>query len=234
MHPILKKATIIEKTLLTNKVLEITLMPEEPYSFKPGQFNSIKIGNAFRSYSVASLVKDNSFKNIISIGHAGLGSDYFRTATVGEELEFLGPSGKFYLNTQLKPNMLFLATGTGLAPFIPMFQHLSQCDQVNSKVHLYFGVRNVLELFYIDILQDLKKNTAWFDFTVCLSQEEAANYTFGRITNSYTISDLENTQVYLCGNPHMIEENITRIKAFGLSETDIYYEKFTTAVKRLV
>jgi hypothetical protein len=32
----------------------------------------------------------------------------------------------------------------------------------------------------------------------------------------------------------MIEENVTRIKAFGLSETDIYYEKFTTAVKKLV
>ncbi len=232
MHPITKKATITEKKLLNSKILEVTLRPAEPYTFKPGQFNSIKIGKAFRAYSVASLISDNSFKNIISIGHAGPGSDYFSNAIIGETVEFIGPNGRFFLNNSLKKHMLFLATGTGLAPFIPMFEHLALQNSVNSSVQLYFGVRSISELFYLDKLFELKANNSWFNFEVCLSQEVNNAYINGRITDKYSITDPTNTQVYLCGNPNMIEENILKIRNLGLAEEDIFYEKFTSAVKK--
>lgn len=232
MHPILKKAIITEKKLLNPKVLEVTLKPTEPYTFTPGQFNSIKLGNAFRAYSVASLISDNSFKNIISVGHAGLGSDYFSRSVVGDTVEFIGPNGRFCLNEHLKKHTLFLATGTGLAPFIPMFEQLALQNTVNSSVKLYFGVRSVSELFYLDKLLAFKASNSWFDFEVCLSQEVNDSYINGRITDKYSITDLANTQVYLCGNPYMVEENILMIKGLGLAEEDIFYEKFTSAVKK--
>lgn len=231
MHPILRKATVSDKKQLNSKVLEVTLKPIEVYTFRPGQFNSIKVGNAFRSYSVASLVSDNSFKNIISVGHAGLGSDFFKQSIVGDVVEFIGPTGRFYLNEPLKKHVLFLATGTGLAPFMPMFEHLALQGNIGSFVKLYFGVRTKQELFYLDKLQDLKAHNNWFDFEICLSQELTDSFIKGRITNNYTLTDPANTQAYLCGNPFMIEQNILKLRSLGLEDSDIFYEKFTTAVK---
>ncbi len=231
MHTILKKAIITDKKLLNPKVLEVTLRPIEHYNFKPGQFNSIKVGNAFRAYSVASLISDNSFKNIISIGHSGLGSEYFIRSEVGDIVEFIGPNGRFYLHEPLKKHALFLATGTGLAPFIPMFEHLTLQKYASSSVKLYFGVKSVSELFYLDKLHAFKASNSWFDFEVCLSQEVTDSYINGRLTKKYSIQDADNTQVYLCGNPNMVEENIVKIKELGLNDDDIFYEKFTTAVK---
>jgi ferredoxin-NADP reductase len=232
MHPVLRKASITEKKLLNPKVLEVTLRPYDSYTFKPGQFNSIKTGSAFRAYSVASLVSNNSFKNIISIGHQGLGSAYFNRSVVGETVEFIGPNGRFYLNERLKKHVLFLATGTGLAPFIPMFEQLALLNIVDTSVELYFGVRSTNELFYLDRLLEFKANNGWFDFEICLSQEVTGKYSNGRITDKYSVTDPNDTQVYLCGNPYMVEENISRIKELGLADEDIFYEKFTSAVKK--
>lgn len=232
MHPILKKAKITNKVLLSPKVLEITISPDEEYAFIPGQFNSIKIGAAFRAYSVSSLVESNSFKSIVSIGHAGLGSNFFKDISIGTTIEFIGPNGRFYLSDRHEKNIILLATGTGLAPFIPMLESLSRIPNITSQVHLCFGARTSEELFYLAKLNTFKESGNWFDYRVCLSQEKNSQYITGRITENYTLKDPDNTQVYLCGHPEMVEENITRVSGMGVNPTNIFYEKFTTAVKK--
>ena len=232
MHPILKTAEIIDKKYLNHAVLEVKFKSLVEINPKAGQFNSFRIGQAFRSYSIASIEPFNIFKCIISVGHIGIGSDYFKSCSIGDIVEFIGPSGKFFLSEVFKKNILFLATGTGLAPFIPMFNRITKVKEFNSKVTLYFGVKSEKDLFYIEILEDLKSKNNWFTYNICLSQENNNKYLNGRISDKYRIEDVNNTQVYLCGNPYMVEENIEKLKRIGLLEEDIFHEKFTTAVKK--
>ena len=50
----------------------------------------------------------------------GLMSTFLREKAVpGTPMEFVGPSGSFYLR-EIKRPLLFLAGGTGLAPFLSM------------------------------------------------------------------------------------------------------------------
>ena len=55
-------------------------------------------------------------------------------AQVGAPLEFTGPLGSFYLREIRRP-LLFLAGGTGLAPFLAMLETMSlHGEQVSRSI----------------------------------------------------------------------------------------------------
>ena len=59
----------------------------------------------------------------------GLMSTFLREkAEPGSAMEFIGPSGAFYLR-EIKRPLLFLAGGTGLAPFLSMLGRIAQNRQ---------------------------------------------------------------------------------------------------------
>ncbi len=234
----LSEAVITAKKLLTKDIMEVILAPGEGYSgFIPGQFISLKVAPAaFRAYSICSLPSDGlNMKIVAAVGHRGLGSDFLNNSQVGTSVPYLGPSGRFRLKQNCTKNIVFLCTGTGISPFIPMlYSLLSSNGCSDSAVTLYFGEKTVGELFYIDILDELVKKFANFSYKVFLSQEEVTGYGYGRITGKYPVDDVVNAQFYLCGHPSMVSENIELLKAKGVSEENIVFEKFTSAIGKPV
>ena len=234
----LSEAVITAKKLLTKDIMEVILTPSDGYTgFIPGQFISIKVAQAaFRAYSICSLPSDGlNMKIVAAVGHRGLGSDFLNNITIGTPVLYLGPSGRFRLKQNCAKNIVFLCTGTGISPFIPMLDSLLNQDaSSNSSVTLYFGEKTVGELFYIDILDEFVKKFANFSYKVFLSQEEVDGYGYGRITGKYSVDDAVNTQFYLCGHPAMVSENIELLKSKGVLDENIVFEKFTSAIGKPV
>ena len=72
----------------------------------------------------------------------GVLTTYLRErAKNGDRIEFNGPLGSFYLRAIKRP-ALFLAGGTGLAPFLSMLHKIEQNGGSEHPVHLIFGVTN--------------------------------------------------------------------------------------------
>ena len=84
---------------------------------------------------------------------------------------------------------------------------------------LYFSVSTQADLFYVEELRALKN----LDLHICVSREEVAGCEFGRINIDAVEAPLE-TEWYLCGNPKMVEETITKLTQKGY--TQIYHEVF--------
>ena len=61
----------------------------------------------------------------------------------------IGPNGKFNFTSESSKNILFIATGTGVAPLKSIIE-----DQLNKgneqSMHLLFGVRHIKDIFYKD------------------------------------------------------------------------------------
>ncbi len=75
-----------------------------------------------RLYSIASPpAMKNSFELIAKIVKNGIASEYFNRMTIGEEVLFQGPAGRFILKDHQK-NKVFLATGTGIAPIFSILK----------------------------------------------------------------------------------------------------------------
>ncbi len=64
-----------------------------------------------------------------------------------------------------------MATGTGIAPIKSMLLSLlGQTDR--RRIRLFFGLRNVSDLFYTKLLTDLRESHPWFEPTIILSQPD--------------------------------------------------------------
>lgn len=227
----LSKATLLNKRWISSKVLELNFEPQEPFAFEPGQFITIQVDEkSFRTYSIAG---DPNKKTILTIiadaKHEGKAANFFRNIDMGEAIVYLGPRGRFRGPIYFKETILMLCTGTGLAPFIPMLHDMleSGCD---AKIRMYFGVKTEDQIFYRDLLEQFKLALPNFEYNICLSQpSDGWTGERGRISDYYSITAPEKTQVVLCGNPHMVEEGIEYALNVGVSEEDIFTEKFTHA-----
>ena len=120
-----RQYTNLDPTVI--KIL-LRLPPNAEFKFLPGQFIDI-IGpkNVRRSYSIASTLEEHPGKLELLIRDYpnGLLSKYwFREAKVNDLLRFEGPLGTFYLRETNNPNLIFLATGTGIAPIKSIIKEL--------------------------------------------------------------------------------------------------------------
>jgi len=229
----LKNATLKTHKDLTHDVFELTFETEDAISFQAGQFITIKIGEqlppCFRAYSIASSPIENGkeFKLCIKTVPGGRGSKWLGELKKGDQINFIGPNGHFTHKGE-KALSFFIATGTGIAPFTSMIE-----DQIKQKsgqkMKLLFGVRHNSDIFYQDWLQELSEN-GLLESIVTLSKPEDQDWkgSIGRVTNVLKEIDLdaENTEFYICGLKDMIDEVVEILKAKGVPEDSINFEKY--------
>jgi CDP-4-dehydro-6-deoxyglucose reductase len=219
---------ITEKTYLTQTVLlvKLKIQGSEFFTFRPGQFINVQVSpTSYRSYSVASLSPEGVISLILTVAHSGLGSNYFRNAVIGQFTTIIGPSGRFVLPDNLKENLLFLSTGSGIVPFLPMLNELVEC-KYKGKVELFAGFRSEEDILAADILASFSKKLN-LAYSVCLTEPSALwNGKSGRITKFCKVNDPENTQVFACGNPNMIQDVFSGLKQIGFNLEQFFHEKF--------
>jgi len=127
------KARLVEVRKLTYDTNEYTFALVEPkeIKFRAGQFVSVRCGSdaqgtlQMRSYSIASPSSSHDrFSVVVKIIPGGFGSAFFTGLSIGGEIEFTGPMGFFVLDLAHTGDVVIGATGTGLAPVIPMLGEL--------------------------------------------------------------------------------------------------------------
>jgi len=243
MNPYFTKAIVLSKDLIKSGLndspsllkLTIKLINPEIKPFRPGQFVTFRISEGiFRAYSIASDYKNFSeYSFLISIGHEGIGANYFKSIEVGEEVDFLGPNGHFKIESPVSDNIVILATGTGIAPFIPMLEFLFD-NNCNSKIALIHGIKNEANLnFYQKIHKELGEKCENFISYMYVSRPETTSNLFikGRVSDEVKKLDLikhNKTQFYLCGHPDMVSEVTEYLLQAGISERNIISEVFTS------
>jgi NAD(P)H-flavin reductase len=229
------KGIIVNTTQLNHKDKEVVikLVNPETISASPGQFISVEVSeNTFRSYSIANLDKTNQYLTlVVEIEHEGVGANYFKNLEIDAKVNFIGPSGKFLIPDSLKQNLVFIATGTGLAPIYAILCNLAD-RKIQNNISLLFGVRTYSDTFFIQNLENLKSNLPNFIYTVYLSKQTPLTEQYyckqGRVTQDLDYFIKNNTQYFVCGNPNMVTEVISQLLAKNISSEDIIKENFTT------
>lgn len=229
----LKKAKLIEKLELTHDVFELKFECNDKFELIGGQFITIKIsdggGPCFRAYSVSSMPQESQFELCIKIVEGGRGTNWLNQLKINDEIEFLGPNGKFILKTPAQKKVLFIATGTGVAPFKAIVEEQLAANSAQN-FHLIFGVRSEKDVFYEDWAINTAEKNKNFSYEITLSRPETENWhgKTGRVTEILKTSQLspENTEVYICGLKHMIDDTTEILKEKGFAENTIHFEKY--------
>lgn len=142
----------------------------------------------------------------------GVCSNYICDLRVGDEVQLTGPSGKRFL-LPVDPSQhdfLFVATGTGIAPFRGMLMELLQRagGPCKSKMHLVMGVPYSTDLLYDDLFTRFAKEHDNFTYTTAVSRERRPDGKRGlyvdalideRISEFRDLLASPRTLVYVCG-----------------------------------
>lgn len=217
--------------LLAPDVIQVKLRlpPTAEFSFIPGQYIDV-IGphGVRRSYSLANAnFADKVLELHIRAVHGGEMSGYwFKQAKVNDLLRLNGPLGTFFLRETAGMDVVFLATGTGIAPVKAMLESMADrpADQTPKSITVLWGGR-VPEDLYFDVAAFRGRHT----FVPVLSRAEASwTGQRGYVQNVLLAMcpNLSNAAVYACGSDAMIHGAKQQLMQNGLSEKRFYSDAF--------
>jgi len=233
------KAKLTKIYNVTPTVWELILTPLDPptFDFKTGQFVMLHIPQegkpkpALRAYSIASREQiNNEYRLVIKCNPVGVASTWVPTLKDGEEITYTGPFGKFLFHEPPAQRVVFVGTGTGLAPLISMVSSRGK-NHPHVEFILLLGVWNEKEIYYQKELEEVKSRVSNFkyDFVLdtTLNKAEWKGLT-GRVTDHIEKMNLSEkpTEFYLCGNPAMIKAVKEQLAGKGFPADKVYTESF--------
>lgn len=224
-------AKLVKKTYLTK---DIVLLDFEcpSFEFESGQFITVKIpfndAQIDRSYSLASSSNcAGIFSLCVKIVPEGIGSNFLANLQLSEQISFDGPLGSFVLSKSTSSkDLLFVATGVGLAPFLSMLTDFFT-EKEQRQVYLYFGVRYEEDLFYVDFLEELASKNQNFHLFITISQpSETWTGLKGRVTEHLFRID-NSAEAYICGNGDMVKDVYLLLRKLGFDTKTLHVEQFS-------
>jgi CDP-4-dehydro-6-deoxyglucose reductase, E3 len=216
--------------------LELTLLTPDAIDFKAGQWISLDVWHPGlrqhvpRQYSIASPPSQlHQITLLFNRVSDGPGSNYLFGLHEGDPVTFQGPNGSFFLQEKPGRDLVFVATGTGIAPFRSMLSTFLEEPEAGILT-LYWGLRSQRDLYYQEKLEALARRHPNFSFITILSRPENGwKGSIGRVTTlvENTIASVSNVTFYLCGNGGMIRDTTAIVRKKGLCpiRTEQYYDK---------
>ena len=209
-------------------VLELDVDAVAPV-FLAGQYVNIDVPGSgqHRSYSFSSAPGQSKVSFLIKRIPGGVMSTWLDAAQPGHKLELTGPLGSFYLRAVERP-LLFLAGGTGLAPFLSMLEVLARTNS-QQKIHLIYGVTRDLDLVQVDAIEAYVAKLPNFSYTTVVAEAESNHPHKGWVTQHMPAEALNDgdVDVYLCGPPPMVDAVRKHFDDNGVKPNSFHYEKFT-------
>lgn len=174
--------------------------------------------NQIREYSIYSYTSQSFLEVLVREVENGLVSRKLHQIKIGDTLQVEGPFGFFKLdeNQLEKKKYLFIATGTGIAPF---HSFVGSYPGLNYKI--LHGVRYANEAYERSFYPPER-------YLLCTSRDQQGDF-FGRVTDYLSLHNEvdSDTLVYLCGNYEMIYQVFNILTTKGINpdqiKTEVYF-----------
>ena len=204
---------------LTENTFEIRFKRPEAFDFLPGQKISVLHEGLQRDYSLINPRESSDLAICVRKITGGALSPILVGAMTGDPLHITPAFGYFVYQPSERP-AVFMATGTGIAPFVAYAHDGAQ------GYHLLHGVRSEDELYYRNLL-----STAAGTYTPCISgpkekDSDESAYFHGRVTHFLDRRLPQRAyDFYLCGRREMLRD-ATRIIDQRFEGSRIFSELF--------
>lgn len=205
--------------------------PATPLHFLPGQYVDVLAAGVRRSYSLANAPRaDGLLEFIVKRYPGGVLSEYwFERAQANDLIRIEGPFGTFFLRDEGPRDIVFLATGTGIAPVKALLEELA-ADPGRADRHrlsVFWGNREAENFVWDPVALGLDVG-----FHHLLSGPDGTwagkrGYVQDAAINAGI--DPEDTVVYACGSNAMIASARAALLALGLAPKRFFSDAFVSS-----
>ena len=213
-------AQVVHADWLSPHIRDIVLKLPYSQEWRPGQYALVRVAPfEWRPYSLAS-ASGESARFLIDVRTKGKGAVFARSLEPGDEVELQLPLGNFEIHSEERGNdeaptrrRIFIATGSGIAPFCAAFDEGIRADDV-----LLFGCANTDE----DLT--LRLETPIPPIIRCITRESSTTAFKGRVTDYLHMTGIDQSaDYYVCGSPVMVADVRRVIRSGG---GRVYCESF--------
>ena len=216
--------------LLTPDVVKVRLrLPAATaFDFIPGQYvEVIGHGGLRRSYSLASapMLGQPIELHVRRVSDGAMSRYWFEQAKTNDLLRLKGPLGTFFLRGDEGVDLVFLATGTGIAPIKAMLEGLNASPDLRLRsLAVYWGGRSPSDVYWQPPMTAVQMR-----FVPVLSRaDESWAGARGHVQDVFLKErpELQRAVVYACGSDVMIRSARQRLVSAGLPERRFYSDSF--------
>lgn len=209
------------------------------FRFVPGQFARLGLrtadgGTVWRAYSMVSAPYDEHLEFFSIVVPGGEFTSRLERLAVGDEILIDKTSFGFLTTDRFRPgqDLWLLATGTGLAPFLSILQDPANWRDYQ-RIVLVHSVRTGAELTYRDELAALHEHPLVGEhadkliYVPVVTRERVVGALAQRIPALIASGELEAragvrldheaSRIMICGNPQMVRDTRTLLKARGFT-----------------
>lgn len=201
-------------------------------AFEAGQFVIVHVPKdgqiVKRAYSIASPPhEDGIIELCIQHVEKGIASTFFWSLKEGAPLTISGPHGRFLLKQPVDYEPVFMATGTGVAPFRSMLKHLLHVN-CTQPMWLLFGCRYEHALLYEAEFRAMTSLRTNFHYIPTVSRPKEWNGERGHIQDTFKarMADFSRKHVYICGWQEVVKSVVADLSAFGVPKEQLHYEEW--------
>lgn len=224
---------IVSIDRLTPDIVKVVLKvpPSSPMRFLPGQYVDVLADGVRRSYSLASVPRADGLPELIIKRYPGghMSAYWFERAKPHDLIRIEGPFGTFFLREEGPVNIVFLATGIGIAPIKALIEELA-ADPARAARHLlsvFWGNREAENFCWdpVDLGLDV-------DFHRLLSGPDTSwGGKRGYVHDAAVHNGIDpgNTVVYACGSSAMIASAREKLLALGLPAKCFFSDAFVSS-----
>ena len=235
------RGRVVKMEKLTYDVMRVLLrLPEgQQIPFKAGQYiNVILDDGQRRAFSFANPPHEAEFVELqIRLMKGGRFTTHvFEKMKEGDEVRFEGPIGDFSLRESQRP-IVFVAGATGFAPVKSMVEDAFQRG-LKREIHLYWGVRQLRDLYLPELPQQWARDHANFHFIPVLSEPAPEDVWTGRtgLVHQAILEDfpeLKGHEIYACGSVRMVEAIFPFLKSHGAEDGACFSDAFTVSARSM-
>lgn len=209
--------------------IRLRLPPAAEFKFVPGQYvDIIGPGGMRRSYSIACA--DSAAKglelHIRSVDGGAMSEYWFQQAKANDLLRLNGPLGTFFLRDTANVELIFLATGTGIAPVKAILESIPDLtpEQKPKSVTVIWGARASSDL-YLDV-DSLPGNHEFIPVLSRADSEWAGARGYVQDVLIALKPNLRIAQLYVCGSDSMIRSAREKLLQAGLPANRFFSDAF--------
>ena len=238
----LKVAAIARETPEAVAVaFEIPDALRETFAFRPGQYLTLATDidgkEARRSYSICSAPGEPTLRvGVKRVADGRFSSFVNERLSVGDTIRVMPPEGRFTSLAGERHDYVLIAAGSGITPMLSIAKTVLG-HEPDSTITLIYGNRSTDTIMFREELEDLKdRHMRRFSVVHLLSREAQDVELFNGRGDGDRITELANRGlfdvaaadgIFLCGPGEMIEEVATALRALGVEEDRIRFERFT-------
>ena len=235
----LPRAELVARRDVSEDLMVIQLRPGVEFGFKPGQYCTLGIGSVERAYSIASAPYEPVLEIFVELVPLpdGVLTPLMWDLRVGDSVSIRPRAKGIFTMDRKYSRHLMVATVTGIAPFISTIRSYLNDGEQGHKFHVLQGASYQDEFTYDDELRELVRcHPETIEYLPTVSRPvdeknrgwEGAASRVNNLVEGYVAEHglaPEDTLVYACGHPGMIEDVKERLDPAGFKVKEERYWK---------